>query len=68
MLKKTSFDIESSDLRRANLASAAAGLSTAELFRCFIRAGLQSMAEHEQSLSTAFELLCGDQPQVKVPA
>ena len=55
-MRKTSLDISESDHRRANIASAAMGLSTGEFYRCCIKAGLDSMAQHDPKMRIAFEL------------
>jgi len=55
-LRKTSFDIDERDHRRANLASAAMGLSAGELYRALIEAGLDSLAASNDRFRVAFEL------------
>jgi hypothetical protein len=56
MLQKTSFDIEPVMRRQANIAAAAMGLSAAEFYRACIRAGLDTMAEHDPRMKVAFEM------------
>ena len=58
-MHKTSFDIPESDHRRANLASAAMGLSAGEFYRWAIGAMLDAMAQ-DPRMRAAFELSTDD--------
>jgi hypothetical protein len=55
-MRKTSFDLPDSMRRQLSIASAAMGLSSGELIRCFCEAGLQSMADHNDHMRVALQL------------
>jgi hypothetical protein len=63
-MRKTSLDISESDHRRANIASAAMGLSAGEFYRCCIKAGLDAMAQTDPKMKAAFELSTDDSRMV----
>jgi predicted DNA-binding protein len=66
-MRKTSFDIPEDMQRRANIASAACGLSTAAFYRAAIRAALDSFAQYDPAMRTAFDLIA-ESEQAKVSA